>query len=36
MNLSKTLALTSALVLSGLAAQAQQPEFGPADAEYTY
>jgi ABC-type sugar transport system substrate-binding protein len=36
MNLSKTLALTSALVLSGLAAQAQQSEFGPADAEYTY
>jgi ABC-type sugar transport system substrate-binding protein len=36
MNLSNTLALTSALVLSGLAAQAQQSEFGPADAEYTY
>lgn len=36
MKLAHTLALTSALALSGLAAQAQQSEFGPADAEYTY
>jgi ribose transport system substrate-binding protein len=36
MKLAQTLALTSALALSGLAAEAQQSEFGPADAEYTY
>jgi ribose transport system substrate-binding protein len=36
MKLAYTLALTSALALGGLAAQAQQSEFGPADAEYTY
>jgi ribose transport system substrate-binding protein len=36
MRLAHTIALTSALALGGLAAQAQQSEFGPADAEYTY